>query len=316
MAIKYESASEEDLAEMEKSTENRSSSNSHALLTGTFLNIGRAGKYALRILPLVVRREGEDVTANAKKGIAHTVEVAYLRQTKEWAWGVGTTFGSKEDPLVDHRIKYYTLAKEETDKVRSAEWKKMAERVRLTTKHIVAVIDRDDPDSGVKLCMFSNAAMKEIYELMKGDDGKPLPVTHSKNGRDIRFKTGKDGDSDFTKQIGMRFTDPCPLHPDDRQAEMWLGHIADHPIRDQLVKQDAASVAQLLKAELETEEEGDDDKPSGTGSIDEGSTSSEEEKKPGSDGKPEPEKGDETKPAAKDSKTDAAIDDLMGGKKE
>ena len=284
----------DDLAGIEKSTENRtgSSSSQHPLLKAPFLKVSTEGSYHMRLLPpiaqivngvLEMRPVRPDGRGNRSLGMV--AEAGWLKRTRKWVWGLGVTFNVQDDPITQYRIKHFAEAKRlkaEGDVAGAKREETLAKHINLSTKHIVPLIDRDDESAGVKLSFFPNDMMKDLRELIRDDrnPSEPMPVNDPMLGRDLRFSATKEKGDRFAKQRGFKFSDVCPLHEDEKQTEAWMQFLVDNPIESLLIRQEESEVEDMLIAEMDaapSEEEKSEPKGESSEGDDKGSTSDPDE---------------------------------------
>jgi hypothetical protein len=166
----------------------------------------------IRILPA---REGEDVF---QVGWFHRIKIKGYDKGYEKAklYDPGRN-DNKPSPLSDVAKKLRSLGTEEGNK--------LAKEYEPSKFYIVRVIDRDNPEDGVKFWRFSHS--------YKGDGvfDKILAVVENKGniddpetGRDLIITLGlqSNGKLEWTGVVSIMNDDVSPLHEDKEVAESWI----------------------------------------------------------------------------------------------
>lgn len=106
----------------------------------------------------------------------------------------------------------------------------------------VAMIDRDDPDAGVRFYSFGKRVLTKLLSFM--DDPDYGDITDVEKGFDIvvNYTPREKSDTNFPKTDVYPRRDPSPLHEDQEQVEKWLTDqpdlwdLLDEPSYDELMK--------------------------------------------------------------------------------
>lgn len=108
----------------------------------------------------------------------------------------------------------------------SAQDKELARQYRPRKFYIVKVIDRDNPDDGVKFWRFKHnykgdGILDKIIPIWKNKGD----ITDPENGRDLILSLSlvKAGNGkEYTTVSSVMYDDPEPLHEDENQSKEWL----------------------------------------------------------------------------------------------
>lgn len=105
----------------------------------------------------------------------------------------------------------------------------------------VAMIDRAEPEAGVRFYSFGKTVLKKLLSFM--DDPDYGDITDVEEGFDIvvNYTPREKSDTNFPKTDVYPRRDPSPLHEDQEQVEEWLTDqpdiwdLIDEPTYDELV---------------------------------------------------------------------------------
>lgn len=108
----------------------------------------------------------------------------------------------------------------------SAQDKELARQYKPRKFYIVKVIDRDNPEDGVKFWRFKHnykgdGILDKIIPIWKNKGD----ITNPKNGRDLILSLSlvKAGNGrEYTTVSSVMYDDPEPLHSDEKQMKEWL----------------------------------------------------------------------------------------------